>query len=218
MTALEISEIRQVFQTTFDNEVLEEIINVGHIKDLPEGTSLVQIGQYITHMPLLLEGVIKVSRIDNEGEEILLYFLEKGSTCAMSLHCCSGQTKSQIHAITETHVRLLLLPVASMDIWLKKYQSWRNFVLNSYQDKMLELLHTIDAVAFKKMDERLLDYLTEKSKLSKSKVLQITHQKIADDLHSSRVVISRLLKTLEKKGDVQLSRNSISLCDSLTRN
>src|SRR5690606_28838627 len=140
-----------------------------------------------------------------------LPILEKGDTCSMTLSCCIGEKKSEIKAIAETDGLVAMLPIQKMEEWLSRYHSWRSFVFQSYNNRFQELLNTIDNIAFMKMDERLYSYLLEKSKLSNSKTIEKTHQEIANELNSSRVVISRLLKVLEKEGKILLSRNSIQL-------
>ena len=162
-------------------------------------------------MPLLLSGAIKVLRVDENGDELLLYFLEPGDTCAMTMSCCLGHTKSEIKAIAELDTELLMVPVQKMEEWTTTYKSWRNFVFQSYHSRLQELLHTVDTIAFLNMDERLLKYLKDKAKISGETTLQTTHQEIAYDLNTSRVVISRLLKKLETMKKIQLKRNSIKL-------
>lgn len=197
----------------FENELLDEIIEVGTIRSISADGHLIDPGQYIKSIPLLLEGVIKVSRLDENGDELLLYFIESGDTCAMTLNCCMQGSKSEIKAIAETDTKLIMIPLEKMEEWLIKYRSWRNFILNSYQTRLHEVLQTVDSVAFLKMDERLLQYLQDKTKIEHSETIHITHEEIAKDLHSSRVVISRLLKKLEKGGQVKLHRNSIDVID-----
>lgn len=164
-------------------------------------------------MPLLIDGVIKVMREDEDGFELMLYYLEKGETCAMTLSCCTGSAVSEIRAIAETESRLLMIPIEKMEEWLGKYKSWRNFIFDSYHQRLMEMVSTIDTIAFKKMDERLLEYLRNKSKHYNDSEIKVTHQDIAFDLHTSRVVISRLLKRLEKTNRIKLNRNSIKLID-----
>jgi CRP/FNR family transcriptional regulator len=162
-------------------------------------------------MPLLVSGVVKVLRQDKEGDELLLYFLEKGDTCAMTMSCCMGHTKSEIRAIAETDTTLIMVPIQKMEAWTSKYKTWREFVFESYHNRLMEVLETIDSIAFHNMDERLLKYLKEKVKVTQSNSIQNTHQQIAYDLNTSRVVVSRLLKKLEKMKVVELSRNSIKV-------
>lgn len=206
-----IKELKDSYGHLFEGEVLEEIARVGTIKEIPEGFKLMEIGQYIKAMPLLINGAIKILRDDSDGDELLLYFLEKGDTCAMTLSCCMGETKSQIRAIAETDAKLIMIPLEKMEVWTAKYKSWRNFVFESYHERLMEMLETIDNIAFLKMDERLLKYLKDKVKVNRKNVIQNTHQEIAYELHTSRVVISRLLKKLENQDKIKLHRNNIEV-------
>ena len=164
-------------------------------------------------MPLLLSGAVKVMREDDNGSDLLLYFIEQGDTCAMTITCCMGQKKSEIRAITETETKLLMIPVKKMAEWMHQYTTWQNFILQSYNERMKELLEAIDTLAFLKMDERLLKYLRDKAMVNHDDVIHATHQEIAHDLHTSRVVISRILKKLETEGKIELFRNNIKVKD-----
>ena len=172
---------------------------------------MMDIGSYVKGMPLLVSGAIKVLREDKDGNELLLYYLEKGETCSMTMTCCMGQTKSEIRAIAETDAKLIMIPIQKMELWTSKYKTWRNFVFESYHNRLNEMLHTLDSIAFDNMDERLLAYLKEKARVNEDKTIHSTHQEIAYDLHSSRVVISRLLKKLENLGRIELHRNYIEI-------
>ena len=206
-----LEELKKHYGYLFEDNLLEEINNVSTIKNIPEGIKIIEVGQTLTQMPLLLEGAIKILRDDDKGDELLLYFLERGDTCAMTLTCCTGDAKSEIKAITEIDTKLIMVPIQYMEIWMSKYKSWRDFVLESYQTRLLELLDTIDKIAFLKMDERLLNYLKEKAMINGDTVIKTTHQEIAYELHTSRVVISRLLKKLEQQKIIILHRNSLEL-------
>ena len=197
----------------FEDALLEEINEVGIYKEISEGHKLMEIGQYIRSMPLLLSGAIKVLREDGEGDELLLYYLEKGDTCSMTLTCCLGDSKSEVRAIAETDAKIIMIPVQKMEEWTAKYKTWRNFIFDSYHSRLNELLNTLDSIAFDKMDMRLASYLKEKARINKNDVIRNTHQEIAYDLHSSRVVISRLLKKLERMGKIELHRNHIKLLE-----
>lgn len=206
-----IELLREQFGHLFEEELLHEIKNIGVFKEIKEGEMLMDIGNYVTAMPLLISGAVKVMREDDEGDELLLYFLERGHTCAMTLSCCLGHKKSEIRAVAETDTQLVMIPVQKMEEWTSKYKSWRNFVFNSYQNRLDEMLETIDNIAFMNMDERLWKYLQEKVRISKNNTISRTHQEIAYDLHTSRVVVSRLLKSLEKQGKINLQRNAIEI-------
>ncbi|MEM5565469.1 Crp/Fnr family transcriptional regulator [Psychroserpens sp. AS72] len=208
-----LEELQQHYGYLFEDELLQEINNVGTYKDIPEGFKLIEIGDYIKSMPLLVSGAIKILREDDDGDELILYFIEQGDTCAMTLSCCLGNSKSEIRAIAETDTKLIMIPVAKMEEWLGKYKSWQKFVLQSYHNRMTELLEAIDTIAFLKMDKRLFKYLKDKAMVNHNEVIHVTHQQIAGDLHTSRVVISRLLKTLEIDGKIELNRNHIKVID-----
>ncbi|MGB1246096.1 MAG: Crp/Fnr family transcriptional regulator [Flavobacteriaceae bacterium] len=205
--------LQQSYGGLFEKALIEDINQVGTIKEVPEGFLLIDFGQYIRSMPLLVSGAIKVLREDTGGNELLLYFLEQGETCAMTLNCCLGQTKSQIRAIAETDTKLIMIPVEKMEEWTGKYRSWRNYVFESYHNRLMEMLESIDSIAFLRMDQRLLKYLREKVQINQNKVIHATHQDIADDLHTSRVVVSRLLKSLENSGVIRLHRNNIEVLE-----
>lgn len=204
-------DLKENFSSIFENALIDEINQVGTFKDVKEGDKLIEIGDYLRSMPLLLSGAIKVLREDKDGNELLLYFLERGTTCAMTLTCCMGNSKSEIRAIAELDTTLIMVPIQKMEEWTGKYKSWRNFVFQSYHTRLTEMLETIDSIAFMNMDERLVRYLRDKQKIIQDDVLVSTHQEIAYELNTSRVVISRLLKKLETMGKIQLNRNSISI-------
>jgi len=206
-----IQELKLSYGQTFEKALINEILQVGTYKEVPAGFKMMDIGSYVKGMPLLVSGAIKVLREDKDGNELLLYYLEKGETCSMTMTCCMGQTKSEIRAIAETDAKLIMIPIQKMELWTSKYKTWRNFVFESYHNRLNEMLHTLDSIAFDNMDERLLAYLKEKARVNEDKTIHSTHQEIAYDLHSSRVVISRLLKKLENLGRIELHRNYIEI-------
>lgn len=208
-----IEALKESYGHIFEEALINEIADVGTLKKIPEGFKLMDIGQYIKAMPLLISGAIKVMREDNDSDELLLYYLEKGDTCSMTLTCCMGDAISEIRAIAEIDTTLIMVPIQKMDEWTAKYKSWRNFVFESYHHRLNELLHTLDSIAFDKMDMRLVSYLKEKARINKEDIIHNTHQEIAYDLHSSRVVISRLLKKLEQLGKIELHRNYIKILE-----
>ena len=203
--------LKQTYGFIFEEQLIEEIAEVSMLRDFKEGDVLIDFGDSIRKMPLLIKGAIKISREDFDEGELLLYFIEKGDTCAMTMACCLGETKSEIRAVAETNGTVVMIPITKMEEWLGKYKSWRNFVFNSYNSRLKEMLSAIDNLAFMNMDERLLNYLYDKAKINNSNHILNTHQEIAYDLHTSRVVISRLLKALENKGKISLHRAFIEI-------
>lgn len=206
-----LDKLKEAYHFIFEDELLKEISEVGVLKTVKSGEKLIEIGDYVKMMPLLIEGAIKIMREDKDGDELLLYFLERGDTCAMTLSCCLGKTKSEIRAIAERDTTLIMIPIEKMEEWTSKYKSWRNFVFESYHARLNEMLETIDTIAFMNMDQRLMKYLQDKTKINQSEIVNNTHQQIAYDLHTSRVVISRLLKKLELEGKIVLQRNNIEV-------
>ncbi len=194
-----------------EEELVNEIINNSQLKEIEQDKVIVNVGDELNNIPIVLEGSIKISRENEEGEELLLYYIEGGDTCAMTLQCCVRHTKSEIRATTMEKSLILMIPINMMEVWLHKYKSWREYILQSYHTRMTELMETIDAITFMRLDERLLKYLTDQAKLLGSLEINHTHQQIAEDLHSSRVVISRLLKQLEIKKIITIHRNKIIL-------
>ena len=203
--------LKQTYGFIFEEQLIEEIAEVSLLRDFKEGDVLIDFGDSIRKMPLLIKGAIKISREDFDEGELLLYFIEKGDTCAMTMACCLGETKSEIRAVAETNGTVVMIPITKMEEWLGKYKSWRKFVFNSYNSRLKEMLSAIDNLAFMNMDERLLNYLYDKAKINNSNHILNTHQEIAYDLHTSRVVISRLLKALENKGKISLHRAFIEI-------
>lgn len=203
--------LKESYGSIFEDKLIDEIVESSFLKNFKEGDILIDFGVSIIQMPLIILGVIKIFREDFDEGELLLYFIEKGDTCAMTMACCLGETKSEIRAVAETNGQLIMIPVSKMEVWLGRYKSWRNYVFNSYNNRLKEMLSAIDNLAFMNMDERLLNYLNDKSKVVKSNEIHSTHQEIAYDLHTSRVVISRLLKVLENKSIIRLKRASIVL-------
>ncbi|WP_296315498.1 Crp/Fnr family transcriptional regulator [Winogradskyella sp. UBA3174] len=206
-------ELLLPFYYLFDSEIINNITNVAFLKSFNKNDIIIDINQELNFIPLLIKGNIKVLREDTHGDELLLYVLESGDTCAMSLTCCMSKSVSKIRAVADEDTNVIMIPISHMKLWLNSNESWRNFILQSYQVRFDEILETIDTLAFMKMDERLFKYLTDQVKLTASSDLEVTHQEIAKDLHTSRVVVSRLLKQLEKGHKIKLGRNKISVLE-----
>ncbi|WNH07682.1 Crp/Fnr family transcriptional regulator [Thalassobellus suaedae] len=201
----------QKFGSTLDENLINEIFEKGIFKNFKKNEIIIDINQPLNFIPLLLNGDIKILREDSEGNELLIYFLEAGETCTMSLTCCMDTSKSKIRAVAEKDTSLIMIPVDQMHQWFQNNESWRNFILRSYQTRFDEMLEAIDNIAFMKMDERLYKYLSNKAVLNASKTLLVKHQDIAEDMHTSRVVISRILKQLENENKIKLGRNKIEI-------
>jgi CRP/FNR family transcriptional regulator len=204
-------KIEATYPYQFEDELLNEIDELGSLIEFKANDVMIDLNQFIKGMPILLSGAIKIMREDFDEGELLLYFLEKGDTCAMTMACCLGDRQSKIRAIAETDGELVMIPITKMDEWLAKYASWRRFIFDSYNNRMEEMLVAIDNLAFNDMNQRLKKYLLDVASINKGKVIVKTHQEIAYELNTSRVVISRLLKALEKEGFLQLNRNEITI-------
>jgi len=202
-----LSALEDFFEQELLNEIIKDASEINFIAD----DIIIDYQDKIKGIPILIEGVLKVMREDfNEGE-MIMYFLTKNDTCALSLQCCMSKAKSEVRAVAETNGKLLMIPIERVQEWMKKYETWRNFIIKTYDNRLKEMLNTIDSIAFMKLDQRLLHYLNEKALVNRSRSLDVTHQKIADDLNSSRVVISRLIKTLENKNIIKQERSLIIL-------
>ena len=206
-----IVTLQNLFGKIFEKALLEEITRVGTLREVPADFELMDIGEPIKGVPLMLSGAIKISREDINGDELLLYYLEEGDYCTITMAWEMGQQKSQIRAVTELPSQLIMVPLSAVEDWSSRFPSWRKFIFQSYHKRMEELLATVDSIAFDQLEKRLWEYLVEKKRVIKVNTLSITHQTIAQEMHSSRVVISRLLKRLEVDQKIRLHRNAIEL-------
>jgi CRP/FNR family transcriptional regulator len=189
-------------------DLLAELQEKGSFHDFKAGDIMIRKGQYFRSALIVIEGLVKIYRQDEQGNEFFMYYLEPGQACAMSIVCATRQETSEIMAVAVMPTKVLTLSYQTLEDWMTKYKSWNQFVLANYRQRFEEILVTLDQVAFRNMDERLEFYL--KRQVQKmGKILPLTHQQIADDLSSSREVISRLLKTMEKNKRLVLQRNSI---------
>ena len=204
------------FDSTFEPALIKEIQQFGELKSFREGDLIMDYGKYIRMMPIVTKGTLKVLRMDENGKEILLYYLSSNESCSMAYSCCLEAKKSEVKAIAEEDGELIAIPHTKLDEWLCKYPSWKNYIMRSFNERFLELLKSIESIAFHKLDERLIAYLREKQRLSGSSVIKASHYLIADELATSRVVVSRLLKQLENEGKILLYRNEIKLLKDFT--
>ena len=201
----------QEYSELFEEELIQEINEVGVFKKIDRGQLLIDIGEELTHIPLILSGVVKIIRKDKNGFELSIYYLESGNTCAISFANCINKKKSIFRGIAESDVEAIFIPVDLVDDWLVKYKTWRHFIIDSYHFRLLEMVETIDSLAFLKMEKRIWKYLTDKVRIKNNIDLEITHQQIAEDLNSTRVVITRILQKLHEEKKIYSTRNKIKL-------
>jgi CRP/FNR family transcriptional regulator len=204
-------EQAESIQTIFEPELLDEIEKKAEYASIKAGEKLISIGQTVRQVPIVLSGSLKISRVEEDGRELLLYYLNPNEGCAMTFTCCMQQFPSEVEVVAEEDSELLLLPISIMDQWLVKYPTWKSFVMRTIRMRFQELMKTVDQIAFQQLDERLIHYLKEKSRITGSPLLNLSHEQIATDLATSRVVISRLLKKLENQKKLLLYRNQIRL-------
>ncbi|MCE2497173.1 MAG: Crp/Fnr family transcriptional regulator [Flavobacteriales bacterium] len=207
------NDIAEIFPAFTDEELRQQITDECTIRRTSAGTTLMEMGQYVKSIPLITEGRVKVFREDDDGHELFLYYLEPGEGCAMSFACTLHNQTSQVKAVAMEDTEFISVPVGLIPDWMSKYKSWYRFVIETYQARFEELLSTPDSIAFQRMDERLISYLKKSSEVLETRVLKLPHQEIAYELNTSREVISRLLKKIEKDGFVSLGRNRIEPVD-----
>ena len=193
-----------------DQTLLDEINRFTRTKFIKRDAVLMSPGDEVFFVPIVQQGVLRIVRQNDEGKEIFLYHLYPGQTCAMAINCCQAHKKSMIKAIAEEDTEVIQVPVSLVEEWFK-YPEWKTFVNSTYGGRFAELIEVIDLIAFSNMDKQVLHYLQERAKATGGRVLNITHQQIADELHTHREAISRLLRTMEQKDLLKLGRNTIEL-------
>ncbi len=191
--------------------IREKLLSYGVSKTFAEGDIILNENAYIKSIPIVVKGSIRVMRSDEEDREILLYYIQAGETCIMSFLGGLHHDTSKIKAVAEEDTEILFIPIEKVSLMIKEFPEWLDYIFRLYHKRFEELLEVVNDVAFKKMDERLLDFIKKKSELTHSKTIHITHEQIANELGTVRVVISRLLKQLEENGIVTLGRNKITL-------
>ncbi len=197
-----------------DKQLIAEIEKYGRTRLVRKDGLLMTPGDEVIFVPIVLSGVLRILRQNDEGKEIFLYHLYPGQTCAMAINCCQGRRKSAIKAVAEEDTQLLLIPSERIEDWFR-YPEWKTYINATYGQRFTELLEVIDLIAFSNMDKQVLHYLQERSRAAGSRVIYITHQAIADELHTHREAISRLLRTMEQKNMLKLGRNTIELLESV---
>jgi len=195
----------------FEPALINEINEFCEFRQFNDGDVVMDYGKYIRMMPIVIKGALKVYRKDEQEKEILLYYLSRSESCSMAYGCCLASKKSEVRAVAEDATEIIAIPYNKLDDWLCKFPSWKSYIMTSFNDRFLELLKSVESIAFKKLDDRLIAYLKEKQKHTGSTLLKVSHNQIADELATSRVVISRLLKQLENDGKILLYRNEIKL-------
>ena len=198
----------------FEKELVNEIIEIAEPLLFKEGDMIMDYGKKISFLPIIISGTIRVMKRDDEDREILLYYLSDNESCAMAYACCMEAKRSEVRAIAEDNVVLIKIPHTKLDAWLIKYPSWKSYIFSSFSQRFNELLKSFENIAFHKLDERLVSYLKNKAKVSNKNSLLLSHLQIAEEMGTSRVVISRLLKQLENDKKLVLYRNEIKLLSS----
>jgi CRP/FNR family transcriptional regulator len=192
-------------------ELVEKLYLNGNKKTYKEGDIILDENSSIRAIPIVMKGMIKVIRTEEDGREILLYYIQAGESCIMSFLGGMHNEKSIVKAEVEEDTEILFLPVDKVSLFIKEYPEWLDYIFRLYHKRFEELLDIINAIAFKKVDERLLNLLIKKTEISQSKTIITTHEQLANELGTARVVVSRLLKQLEDTGKLKLGRNKITL-------
>lgn len=206
---MESPELKQEFQST--PELLEKLYKYSVSKEYEAGDIIVGENSQIKSIPIVTKGVMKVVRTEEDGREILLYYIKAGESCIMSFLGGLHNETSKVKAEIEEDAEILFLPVTKVSEFIKDHPEWLDYIFKLYHKRFEELLGIINEIAFKKVDERLLNLLEKKAELTQSNTLHVTHEQLANELGTARVVVSRLLKQLEENGEVQLGRNKIIL-------
>ena len=193
----------------FHSLLSKEVQSHGQTRHFPAETVILEENSYIKFIPIVINGSIKVMRTEEDGREILLYYITPGESCIMSFLGGIHHETSKIRAIVEEEAEILLIPVEKASSWISQFPEWADFIFKLYHKRFEELLSVVDAIAFKKLDSRLLNLLKQKAELFQTREIKVTHQQLADELGSTREVVSRVIKQMEKEGFVRLSRNKI---------
>ena len=200
-----------ILKDIFQSDLVKEIEDSGNLKHFEAGETIVNMDSYIKHIPVVISGSIKVIRTEEDGREILLYYLTPGESCIVSILAGMKNETSKIKAIVEENADIMLIPADKAKEWVKKYPDWTEFIFDLYQKRFEELLDVVNSVAFQKIDTRLLHLIKQKTQLYQSKEISVTHQQLADELGITREATSRVLKQMEKEHLLILSRNKIEL-------
>ena len=211
ITFVPVKQLEDITEFRSSPELVEKLYTHGILKTYKTGSVILNENSPIRSIPIVIKGVMKVIRTEDDGREILLYYIKAGESCIMSflggLHNETRKVKVEI----EDDAEILFLPISKVSLFMKEHPEWLNYIFRTYHKRFEELLETINAIAFKKMDERLLDLIHKKAELVEGNTIQITHEQLATELGTARAVVSRLLKQIEESGAVRLGRNKITL-------
>ena len=205
------TDLRNIYASVFESALLQEIEEKSMLFTASAGQGLIKMGQAITVVPMMLSGTLKVSRENEDGQELVLYYVRAGQGCALTFSCGMMSQLSQVKGTAEEDLTMLCVPVSVMEEWMQKYPSWKKFVIGTIVNEYMDIIKSVDDVTFKKMEDRLMNFLKSKSKLTGSSLINLSHQQVADELGTNRVVISRLLKKFENEKRLLLFRNQIKL-------
>jgi CRP/FNR family transcriptional regulator len=206
-----MGSLENIIDFKFSSEIREKLYSYGIRKQFQEGDVILNENAHIRSIPIVVNGHVRVIKTDDDGKEILLYYIEPGESCIMSFLGGIHHDTSKLKAVAEKDSEVLFVPVDKVTEFIREYPEWLNYIFRMYHKRFEELLDVVNAIAFKKMDERLLDFIKKKCELMKNKTLTVTHEQIANELGTARVVVSRLLKQMEDEGLVELGRNKITL-------
>ena len=206
-----MEDLRQITEFKSSPELVEKLYKYSIQKNYEAGSIILNENAHIRSIPLVTKGTLKVIRTEEDGREILLYYIKAGESCIMSFLGGLHNETSKVKVEVEEDTEILFLPIDKVSLLIKEYPQWLDYIFRLYHKRFEELLEIVNAISFKKVDERLLTLLKKKSDLTQSKIIQITHEQLASELGTARVVVSRLLKQLEENGVVQLGRNKISI-------
>ena len=206
-----MEELQQITEFKTSPELVEKLQQYSRQKTYEAGEIILNENANIRAIPIVTKGTLKVMRTEEDGREILLYYIKAGESCIMSFLGGLHNETSKVKAEVEEDAEILFLPVDKVSLFIKEYPEWLDYIFRLYHKRFEELLEIVNAIAFKKVDERMLALLNRKVELTGKKTLNITHEQLANELGTARVVVSRLLKQLEEIGKVQLGRNKITL-------
>ncbi|HNS42878.1 MAG TPA: Crp/Fnr family transcriptional regulator [Taishania sp.] len=206
-----MEDLRQISEFKTSPELVENLIQHSIHKTYKAGSIIPNENSYIRSIPIVIKGTLKVIRTEDDGREILLYYIKAGESCIMSFLGGLHNETSKVKAEVEEEAEILFLPMEKVSIFIQEHPEWLDYIFRLYHKRFEELLDIVNAVTFKKVDERLLNLIKKKAELTNSNTISITHEQLANELATARVVVSRLLKQLEESGLVKLGRNKITL-------